>query len=91
MSFSTTFVKCTIFAIFSLRFEHQPSEKTGKYGRIKAALNLGFFLMHTAAFPLHVDTLLSSSKCYSTDFIRPQQQQSEKNMAFQEMVKFPHF
>ena len=32
------------------------SNKTEKSGQTKTALNLSFFLMHTAAYPLHVDT-----------------------------------
>ena len=41
---------------FSDYFARNFSNKMGKSGQTKAALNLVFFLMHTAAYPLHVDT-----------------------------------
>ena len=41
---------------FSDYFARKFSNKTEKSGQTKAALNLVFFLMHTAAYPLHVDT-----------------------------------
>ena len=59
LSFLTVFAKWTIVAIFLLVFAGKPLKTTEKSGRTNAAANLGFFLLHTATYPLHLDTLVS--------------------------------
>ena len=59
LSFLTVFAKWTIVAIFLLVFVGKPLKRTDKSGRTNAAVNLGFFLLHTATYPLHLDTLVS--------------------------------
>ena len=91
MSFLTALAKWAIVAIFLFIFEGKPLKRTDKSGRNNAAVKMAIFLLHTATYPLQLDTLISPSKLVSTETTRTKNLYSEKIMTFQTTLKFPHF
>ena len=59
MSFLTALAKWAIVAIFLFIFEGKPLKRTDKSGRTNAAVKMAIFLLHTATYPLQLDTLIS--------------------------------